>query len=192
MRPPFSPITRRTYNAKKAQQVPVRSEESEESEDDNKEASKDSISEGIEACIKENAPSRDLLTTALAGVSNEEIETLLGEVVERPESSLRKEKWVVSLFNKFCERTKHEITFSDVKFVCGFVKFLAIYARYAVSGIQQIIIPALRHVATDAGDCDDQELKRQLAFTITQLRHNPNVRQAGTGKPPLCYFDVAE
>ena len=79
-----------------------------------------------------------------------------------------------------------------MKTVCGFIRFIALFGRYSLSGIEAVIAPALRRMNIDQHSSNDKELAGAIGTTIKQLRRNPNVKQKGSGKPPLCSFDVQE
>ena len=136
-----------------------------------------------------------LADSALNRITDAELSELLSQKPEKPESARKKEVWVESLYAKFAARTKQPFKLSDapnVAHLCAFVRFLALYARYALSGIKQVVIPALRHMISEHHPELDKPLAVEFACTVKELLRNPTVRKAGTGKPPLCTFDVAE
>ena len=133
---------------------------------------------------------------ALSSVTDTDLQNLMDEHPTPPASILRKEKWAYSLYQHFCEKAGLAATFPlDPKVVCGFLRFLAIHAKYSLSGIQAIIAPALRRMNLDkatTSDSFDKHLAHAISATIKQLKRNPTVKLKGTGKPPLCSFDLKE
>ena len=130
---------------------------------------------------------------ALHTLTPEAIDSLLSTEAPRPESALRKEKWAFSLYTKFCQKINEPASFPlNLKCVSGFLRFLAVYGHYSLSGIESVIAPALRRINTANKSDNDKQLALTISTTIKELRRNPKVKQKGSGKPPLCSFDVSE
>ena len=69
---------------------------------------------------------------------------------------------------------------------------MAIKCGYTLKGIELIVVPCLKHLSFDATGRVDPRIFALLKEEIKSLRHHPDVIKEGEGKPPLCYFDVAE
>ena len=90
----------------------------------------------------EGAARPTLTDVALVSNTDAEIEELLSAKPQVPESSYRKTARVESLYSKFCRRTKHPVEGApDLVHLCAFMRFLAIYARHALSGIDASLKP---------------------------------------------------
>ena len=130
---------------------------------------------------------------ALAEMDDEEFTKYLDFTLEKPESMRRKEVWVSSLYHAFCQKGKVANPFPlSGPLVCGFLHFLAVRCGYALNGIESIIVPCLRHIHVDKCGTEDKGVVQMMKRAIRALRSNPSVKIHGTGKQPLCSFDVAE
>ena len=131
--------------------------------------------------------------TALGKMSDAELTKLIDNPIERAESTKRKEAWVLSLYTPWCLRTNYPQLFPLYSaHVCAFIRFMAIYCGYALSGIKFIVVPALKHMHIDHIGSLDPQISQDLSHTIRVLSYDKRVIKAGQGKPPLCSFDVAE
>ena len=136
--------------------------------------------------------SRSRCLQALQTITDAELDRVLSGELQRPESVIRKERWVLSLYTQFCIRTNRlQVLPFDIPHLCAFVRFLSLYCHYALSGIEQIMIPALRRINVANQQTNDSTLMRCLNDTIKQLKHHPSVKKTGPGKPPLCSFDLS-
>ena len=130
--------------------------------------------------------------SALNSLSQDELESLLSQPLERSESTLRKEAWVEGLYKPFCQRAGIAPYPLKPTVVRGFLSFLALKAGYALSGIAQIVVPALRHRNIDEGGTDEPAVLQSIKQALRMLNTNPRVKKKGRGKEPLCSFDVKE
>ena len=117
------------------------------------------------------APNNEEPTTqcgkALASVTAEEITEVITQKPKISDSMLRKHKWALSLFEEFCKKANKPASFPlDILSVCGFLRFLAIHAKYSLSGIEAIIAPALRRMNADSGATNDKPLAIAIACQL--------------------------
>ena len=128
---------------------------------------------------------------ALEAITDEQLEELFVEI-PHPLSTLRKERWVFKLYDKFCARVRAPASLPcEPKIVRGFLRFLGIYAHYALSGIEHIVVPVLRRLHLQAGGMREP-LCSMMNAVIKELKHCPSVKKEGEGKAPLCSFDLVE
>ena len=133
------------------------------------------------------------MDTALAAISEEELAQFVQDKPKRADSMRRKEQWVMTLYEPWCVKTNKGNPFPlEEKNICGFIRFMAIKCGYTLKGIELIVVPCLKHLSFDATGRVDPRIFALLKEEIKALRHNPDVIKEGEGKPPLCYFDVAE
>ena len=158
----------------------------------------DHIQEIMNAAIH-NTGTQCLLQThtrmdaALAEITDGELQEFLESQPNSAESMRRTEQWVLTLYEPWCIKTKKDKPFPlEEKNVCAFVRFMAIKCGYTLKGIELIVIPCLKHLNFDVTGTNNPRVSSMLKEEIKNLRHNPNVTVEGEGKPPLCYFDVAE
>ena len=129
----------------------------------------------------------------LASITDEEFAEFLAFTPQRPESMIRKDRWVLGLYSAFCNRGKITTLFPlSALLICGFLNFLAIKCGYALNGIEQVVVPSLRHLHLDRCGSEDKAVVQAMKRTIKSLRTNKRVVLHGRGKQPLCSFDVAE
>lgn len=128
----------------------------------------------------------------LATITDEEFEEFLHFTPKRPESMIRKDRWVLGLYSAFCNRAKIPTLFPlSCMLICGFLNFLAIKCGYALNGIEQVVVPSLRHLNLDRCGSEDKAVVQAMKHTIKSLRTNKKVCIHGRGKQPLCSFDLA-
>ena len=106
---------------------------------------------------------------------------------------IRKDAWVMRLYSAFCKKGKVEKPFPLLApLVCGFLYFLAVACGYALNGLEQVVLPSLRHLQIDHCGGEEKDVVAAMKRTIRVLRTNPKVCIHGRGKQPLCSFDVAQ
>lgn len=133
------------------------------------------------------------MDSALAEITSEELDSFIQDKAKRVESMKRKDDWVMTLYRPWCIKTKKDKPFPlDAQNICAFIRFMAIKCRYALKGIELIVVPCLKRLSFDATGSVNPRVFALLKEEIRSLRHNPSVIKEGEGKPPLCYFDVAE
>ena len=186
----------------------------ESSEDGSEDPNLEAVEDTLKSCLADTSsisyPTEPIATTnqalttgdhtrvslclkGLATITDEELNQVLQGEISRPESVVRKQKWVLSMYEQFCRRTgKQELLPFNIPHVCGFIRFLAVFCHYALTGIEQVIVPTIRRINTTNNKDSDTALAHALRDTISQLKHHPKVKKSGPGKPPLCTFDVEE
>ena len=133
------------------------------------------------------------MDAALADITDEELEEFVRDKPKRAESMKRKDEWVMTLYLPWCFRTKKDPPFPlEPVNICAFIRFMAIKCGYTLKGLELIVVPCLKRLNFDATRSTDPRVFQLLKEEIRTLRHNPDVIKEGEGKPPLCYFDVAE
>ena len=136
---------------------------------------------------------KTLCELALTEIDDEEFEQFLDFQHKPTESTVRKEAWALRLYSAFCKKGKVSHLFPlSGSVACGFLSFLAIRCGYALNGIEQVILPALRRLQIRETGSEDKQVVLLMKQTIRNLRRHPKVKLHGTGHQPLCSFDVAE
>ena len=135
---------------------------------------------------------KTLFHATMSTMTIEELTVFLVESEERCEDTKRKEAWVLTLYGSWCRTLKVIMFPLEQKYVCPFIRFLALKCGYALSGIKLIVVPCLRHLNYAYTKSEDPGIVDALKHVIKTLERNPHVKKAGPGKPPLLSFDVAE
>ena len=129
---------------------------------------------------------------ALATTTTERLSELINMTSFRAPSTKLKEAWAMRMYAGWCERTNHKPYFPvEDRNLSGFIRFLAIDCGYALKGIAQIVIPAIRHLQLDQHHELSESTKFHVTKTVKELTHHPDVVIEAEGKQPLCFFDVA-
>lgn len=107
------------------------------------------------------------------------------------ESTLKKHEWVTTIYKDFAEYVKVDMWPITADCAAWFVRVLGLEVKYAISSIEDVIIPSLKRLNRDkTGQAVDSDVARAFSVALADVKRSKDSNRGSDGKPPAILRDI--
>ena len=128
---------------------------------------------------------------ALASINEEELAALMTPGARYSESTIKKDKWVLRLYELFIETVDKPPWPLEPTTAAAFIRFLGAYAMYAIGSIEDVIIPGLKrmHTAKTLSPPSD-ETYQCMSQALKDVKNSKSHHSQGSHRDAAILSDV--
>lgn len=128
---------------------------------------------------------------ALSSLSTSRLNALMCTGARYSASTLKKHGWVTKMYENFISAFSFEAWPLDPAIVSGFIRFLGLEACYAVSSIEDVIIPSLKRLNIEKTGSDiTLECSQFISQALKDVKNSKSSLYSSEGKDPAIIPDV--
>lgn len=131
------------------------------------------------------------ITNALSAISHERFVQMADTGARYSPSTLKKHDWVIKMYEAFSERASIDAWPLHGVNVAWFIRFLGLEAKYAVSSIEDVIMPSLKRLHIEhCNEAPSTEVVQYMSQALKDVKHSKAQLKGSEGKEPAIYPDV--
>ena len=138
-----------------------------------------------------HSPTTMRITNALSAISHERFVQMADTGARYSPSTLKKHDWVIKLYEAFSEHAGIDAWPLHGVNVAWFIRFLGLEAKYAVSSIEDVIMPSLKRLHIEhCNEAPSTEVVQYMSQALKDVKNSKAQLKGSEGKEPAIYPDV--